>query len=99
MILETALLTVKKGREPAFELAMAKAKEIISKMPGFGGMEVRRSLDTPNQYLLHVRWASRAHHTEGFRKSAEYQEWRSLLHHFYEPMPSVDYYSAPVISA
>lgn len=31
-------------------------------------------------------------HTEGFRGSPQYQEWRQLLHHFYDPFPSVEHY-------
>ncbi|MEX0299366.1 MAG: antibiotic biosynthesis monooxygenase [Kordiimonas sp.] len=99
MILEVAVLNVRKNEEKSFEEAMAKAKKIISSMPGFGGMEVRKSLDIANQYMLHVKWETRAHHTDGFRQSAEYQDWRALLHHFYEPMPTVEYYSDPIISA
>lgn len=99
MILEVAVLSVKENQEEAFETSMAEAKKIIASMLGFCGMEVRRSLDIPNQYLLHVKWETQAHHTDGFRKSAEYQEWRALLHHFYHPMPTVEYYSDPIIAA
>ena len=99
MILEVAILNVKPGEDTAFEASMTKAKEIISKMPGFCGLEVSKSLDVNNQYLLHVKWARQSDHTEGFRKSAEYQEWRALLHHYYDPMPIVEYYGAPIITA
>jgi hypothetical protein len=36
--------------------------------------------------------ASLEDHTIGFRQSPEYQEWRSLLHHFYDPFPTVEHY-------
>jgi heme-degrading monooxygenase HmoA len=49
-------------------------------------------LEVENQYLLLVRWRSLEDHTEGFRKSAEYAEWKRLLHHFYDPFPSVQHY-------
>jgi len=29
-------------------------------------------------------------HTEGFRGSRQYQEWRRLLHSFFEPFPVVE---------
>ncbi|MGE2769775.1 hypothetical protein ACQGAO_14885 [Rhodococcus sp. 1.20] len=32
-------------------------------------------------------------HTIGFRKSPGYEKWRELLHHFYEPFPTVEHYS------
>jgi len=31
-------------------------------------------------------------HTVGFRESDENQEWRKLLHHFYDPFPVVEHY-------
>ncbi len=31
-------------------------------------------------------------HTEGFRKSSAYQEWKRLLHHFYDPFHTVEHY-------
>jgi hypothetical protein len=33
-------------------------------------------------------------HTVGFRQSAEYQQWRALLHHFYDPFPKVEHYES-----
>jgi hypothetical protein len=29
-------------------------------------------------------WRAIEDHTEGFRKSPEYQRWKALLHHFYD---------------
>ncbi|MEL6555832.1 MAG: antibiotic biosynthesis monooxygenase, partial [Cyanobacteria bacterium J06621_11] len=31
-------------------------------------------------------------HTKGFRTSAEYQDWKALLHHYYDPFPTVEHY-------
>jgi heme-degrading monooxygenase HmoA len=45
-----------------------------------------------SQYILLVRWQSLEHHTVGFRGSPQYQEWRKLLHHFYDPLPAVEHY-------
>jgi heme-degrading monooxygenase HmoA len=44
--------------------------------------------------MLLVRWDRLEDHTVGFRQSAQYQEWRALLHHFYDPFPTVLHYSA-----
>jgi heme-degrading monooxygenase HmoA len=45
--------------------------------------------------LLLVQWGSLEDHTEGFRKSVDYQEWKRLLHHFYDPFPVVEHYRLP----
>jgi heme-degrading monooxygenase HmoA len=48
--------------------------------------------------LLLVEWESLEAHTQGFRGSAAYEEWRRLLHHFYEPFPVVEHFE-PVATA
>ncbi len=92
MVLEVAHLDVRSGMEPAFEEAFAEAKKIISSMPGFLTLELQRSLETRNRYLLLVKWKALEDHTIGFRTSPEYQKWRALLHHFYDPFPTVEHY-------
>jgi len=92
MIVEQALLPVKPGSEPAFELAFDQAKAIISSSPGFRGLTLSRGIERPATYLLLVEWDRLEDHTEGFRGSAAYAEWRSLLHHFYDPFPLVEHF-------
>jgi heme-degrading monooxygenase HmoA len=92
VILEHAVLTVRPGEEAAFEAAFNEAHGIIASMPGFGGLTLSRGIEQPNTYLLLVEWERLEDHTEGFRGSVEYEEWRRLLHHFYEPFPTVDHY-------
>ena len=92
MILEAAPLSVKPGQEQAFEAAFLEAQAIIASMPGYRSHELQRCLERAGQYLLLVRWDSVAAHEEGFRKSPGYQRWRQLLHHFYDPFPTVLHY-------
>lgn len=94
MILEAASLTVKSGQSAAFESAFREAQAIISSMPGYRSHELQRCLEREGEYLLLVRWDSVAAHEEGFRKSAGYQQWRKLLHHFYDPFPTVLHYES-----
>ena len=98
MILEHALLDVVPGQEPAFEEAFDRAKAIIASTPGFRSLRLSRGIEQPNRYLLLVEWDRLEDHTEGFRGSPEYDEWRALLHHFYDPFPTVEHYR-PVLSA
>ncbi|MDQ6526003.1 antibiotic biosynthesis monooxygenase [Nocardioides sp. LHD-245] len=92
MILEHAVLPVVPGREEEFEAAFAQARPIIAAMPGFRGLALRRSVETPSHYLLLVEWDTLEDHTVGFRGSPDYQRWRELLHRFYEPFPVVEHY-------
>jgi heme-degrading monooxygenase HmoA len=93
VITEQATLDVEPGREAEFQRAFAEAKAIIASMPGFRTLELHRCLETPNRYLLLVSWERLEDHTEGFRKSPEYDTWRRLLHHFYDPFPTVEHFS------
>lgn len=98
MILELAILNVVEDRADEFEKAFAEARSIISSMPGFQSLELGRNLEHPNRYVLLVRWQSLEDHTIGFRQSPEYETWKSLLHHFYEPFPSVEHFE-PILKA
>jgi heme-degrading monooxygenase HmoA len=92
VILEHALLPVKPGQEADFERAFATATDIISAVPGFRNLTLSRCLERPGGYLLLVEWDRLEDHTEGFRGSPAYEDWRALLHHFYDPFPVVEHY-------
>lgn len=92
MILESAILNVKAGQAAAFEAAFTTASPLIASMPGYMRHELQRCLETPDRYLLLVWWETLEAHTVGFRGSAEYQQWRALLHHFYDPFPTVEHF-------
>jgi heme-degrading monooxygenase HmoA len=92
MITEHAVLPVIPGRETEFMETMDRARAIIASAPGFISLRVGRCIEQPANFLLLVEWETLEAHTEGFRNSAEYQEWRALLHHFYDPFPVVEHF-------
>lgn len=92
MILEVAILNVKAGMGDEFERAFQKAASIVSAMPGYLSHDLQKCVEVSSRYLLLVRWEKLEDHTVGFRQSAEYQAWKQLLHHFYEPFPVVEHY-------
>jgi len=96
MVLEHAVLEVVPGREASFEEAFATAKGIIATASGFRSLSLSRCVEHGNRYLLQVEWETLEDHTEGFRGSGAYQEWRRLLHHHYDPFPVVEHYEAVV---
>jgi heme-degrading monooxygenase HmoA len=98
MILELALLQVRSGESLAFERAFAQAQSIISAMPGYIEHQLQRCLESPAKYVLLVRWQKLEDHTIGFRQSPQYQEWKGLLHHFYDPFPTVEHYEPVFVS-
>lgn len=92
MILEAAMLQVKVGMQQEFEATFAQAQLIIAGMPGYHWHQLQRCLEVEGKYLLLVGWDSVAAHEQGFRLSAGYQEWKRLLHHFYQPFPVVEHF-------
>jgi heme-degrading monooxygenase HmoA len=92
MVLEVAILDVIPGQEKDFESAFAIASGIISSIPGYLSHQLQRCVEKRNRYLLLVHWETLEAHTIGFRGSEQYQEWKRLLHHFYDPFPIVEHY-------
>ena len=95
-VIEHALLPVRAGSEGGFEAAFAEARPLIEASPGFISIEIRRPTGTGQPYLLLAEWRSVEDHRDGFRQSDRYQQWRALLHHFYDPMPEVSYFGEPL---
>ncbi len=62
-------------------------------MSGYVSHDIKRCIEKPSRYVLLVNWDQLEDHTFGFRESSEYQEWRRLLHHFYQPFPEVEHYA------
>lgn len=96
MILEVAILNVRPAEEVAFESAFRRAALILAAARGYISHELRRSIEHTNQYILLVKWQTLEDHTTAFRGSPQYQEWKALLHHFYDPFPTVEHYSTPL---
>ena len=94
MISEVAILNVKPSQEKEFETAFEKAQKIIASINGYVSHQLQRCIEKDNQYILLVNWQTLEDHTVGFRESKEYQEWRTLLHHFYDPFPEVEHYQS-----
>ena len=92
MILEVAVLNIKKGQEDMFQAAFKKAENIISSIDGYISHSLQKCIEKDHQYILLVKWETVEDHTIGFRQSTEYQEWKQLLHHFYDPFPEVNHY-------
>jgi heme-degrading monooxygenase HmoA len=91
-ILEVATLDIRPGLAAGFERDFATASALISSVPGYRSHQLQRCMESPDRYLLLVRWETLSAHTEGFRGSAQYAEWKRLLHPYYDPFPVVEHY-------
>jgi heme-degrading monooxygenase HmoA len=89
VITEIAHLQIKPGQTAAFEAAFDQAKAIISASPGFIDLQLQRCIEDDHHYVLLVNWQTLEDHTVRFRQSEPYLRWKALLHHFYDPFPTV----------
>ncbi|MBM4361428.1 MAG: antibiotic biosynthesis monooxygenase [Deltaproteobacteria bacterium] len=81
-----------RGRGPEFEAAIALAlRTVMSRARGMLGAEVRRSLESPDRYLLTVRWATLEDHTVHFRGGPLFAEWRGIIGPFFAAPPVVEH--------
>ncbi|AFZ34602.1 Antibiotic biosynthesis monooxygenase [Stanieria cyanosphaera PCC 7437] len=99
MILEVAILNIKSDLSHDFEKAFQQASRIIASMPGYISHDLQKCVEIENRYLLMVYWNTLEDYTIGFRQSEQYQTWKQLLHHFYEPFPVVEHYYSVIKSS
>ena len=92
MVLEVAILDVELGLSDYYETSFTQAQVIISSMKGYVSHQLQRCLEKSGRYILLVTWETLEDHTLGCRGSPEYQGWRRLLHHFYDPFHDVEHY-------
>lgn len=92
MILEIATLEVHPGQSAAFACAFQSAQQIIAAMEGYIAHELHQCVERPDRHVLLVKWRRLEDHTQGFRQSPRYPEWRQLLHHFYAVPPTVEHF-------
>ena len=79
MVLEIAEFRIRADRSADFERAMEELKTVIGSSDGYLGHTVQRSLESPERYVLLVRWASLEAHERGFRGSIAFQSWKARL--------------------
>ena len=96
MILEVAILNVKPGQEKQFEIDFAAAGQFISSIKGYVKHSLGHCIEQKNKYILLVDWENLEDHTVGFRQSTQYLEWKKLLHHYYDPFPTVEHYELTI---
>jgi quinol monooxygenase YgiN len=79
MVTEIAEIEVKPGTEAQFIAGVASCKPIFLRAAGCHGVELHRSIEHPQQFLLMVQWETVAHHMEQFRNSPDFALWREAV--------------------
>ena len=93
MILELADIRITPGRNADFDAAIERGVEtVIAKAKGFLGYEVQRGIESPNRYVLMIRWQTLANHTIDFRESPAFAQWRAIVGPFFASAPQVEHF-------
>lgn len=78
MVTEHARLTVDPDRAAAFEEAVARGQGVLQRSPGFLGADLSRCVESPQLYLLQIRWKTLEDHVEVFRHDG-LDEWKAIV--------------------
>ncbi len=91
MIMEIAQIDVKPGMDKQFEDGVRKAAPLFKRAKGCRGVTLQRSHEKPQRYRLFVQWETLENHTQDFRGSADFQEWRKLVGDCFASPPEVEH--------
>jgi heme-degrading monooxygenase HmoA len=93
MILEHADITILPGRQAEFDAAIRHGvTTVIARSPGFLGWQVHKGIETPERYLLTLRWETLENHTVDFRGGPLFAEWRAIVGPFFAKPPVVEHF-------
>ena len=94
MILELADIRIHPGQQAAFDEAIERGiRTVIAQAKGFQGYQVFKGIETPERYLLQIRWETLENHTVDFRESAAFADWRAIVGPFFAGPPTVQHFS------
>lgn len=89
MVFEIAELVIDPARFSEFEAAVQAAFPAFTAADGCHSVSLERIVEDPARYLLRVEWETVEAHTETFRQSPGFQEWRRLAGPFFVEPPIV----------
>lgn len=79
MIVEIAEYNAQPDRADEFLAGLKRGMEIVRRAEGCRGVSVRRQIEDPNHFIAQIEWETLEHHTEKFRGSAPFQEYRAQI--------------------
>lgn len=93
MVIEAVFIEVAPDAHDEFESAVRTAVEtVMSRAKGFLGMSMLSGIERGDVYSLMIQWESLEDHTEGFRGSELFDEWRAIVSPFFIGAPTVDHW-------
>ena len=91
MVIELAEFSVVAESAESFPAAFEQASVHLAAADGFRGARLTRSIESPQRFVLIVEWENLTDHTEGFRSSAAFTQWREIVGPFFAEPPRVEH--------
>lgn len=93
MILELVDIRIHPGQNAAFEEAIDRGlRTVIANAQGFQGYKLNKGLENPQRYLLQIFWNTLEDHTQTFRQSPAFVQWRAIVGPFFAEAPVVEHF-------
>ena len=93
MIFEIADIRIQPGKQAEFDAAIQHGlATVVSKAIGYQGHEVRKGIESPERYVLIIRWATVENHTVDFRGGPLFPQWRAIVGPFFATPPVVEHF-------
>jgi heme-degrading monooxygenase HmoA len=93
MILELATIEIKSKKNAEFEAALMQAQEVLKTSKGYVKHEFKKCIEQENKYIFLITWETLEDHTEGFRKSELFQQWRGFIGSYFDKAPVVQHFT------
>ena len=91
MVLEIADFLIREGDEERFATAYRDAVRHVTGSAGCHGARLVRCVENPRRFVLLVEWERLEDHTEGFRCSPAFLDWRAALGPYFAKAPRVEH--------
>jgi quinol monooxygenase YgiN len=91
MVIERVDIGIVAGREVDFEFAMKRGCALLKAAAGCTAVTLSRCVERPTRYMLQITWLAIADH-EAFTKTADMQEFRSILGPFMGEKPAMEHF-------
>ncbi len=94
-VLELAQVEILAGHQGSFEAdLLVAASTVLPRATGFVEFTAHGwCVERPTVYLFTIRWETLADHTEGFRGSDLFAEWRGLIGAHFASPPVVEHFA------
>ena len=97
MILEIADIRILPGKQVEFEAAIERGlRTVHTRAQGMRGYRLDRCVETPERYVLQVRWERVEDHMVGYRESPLSPEFRAMVRPYFAQPPEFQHFELVV---